>query len=111
MTQQLSASPGATTYEALDVPHFDAANWKRSCETDEKLARLFVFYGRKDDQEMEAIARKLQANGDLGALCELMECYDSNAEWHRSAVDAYSAMAARILIVLDRVVNGTKRAA
>lgn len=59
--------PGAATYDALDVPRFDVANWKRRCETDEKLVRLFVFHGRKNDLEMEAMARKLQENGDLGS--------------------------------------------
>ena len=60
---------------------------------------------------METIARKLQENGDLGALCELMESFDDDARWHRDATDSYDTIAARLLIVLNRVVNGTKRAA
>ena len=103
--------PGAATYDALNVPQFDAATWKHNVENSEKLTRLLVFYGRKDDRGMEEIARKLQENGDLGALCELMESFDDVARWHRDAHDSYNAMATRLLIVLDRVVNGTKRAA
>ncbi len=103
-------APGAATYDALDVPDFDPATWKHNVENSEKLLRLLVFYGRKNDREMEEVARKLQADGDLDAFCELMEAYGSIAAWHRDAVDACSAMVARIVVVLDRVVNGTKRA-
>ena len=51
------------------------------------------------------------AGGDRGidAFTTLPESYAKAAQWHRDVAKGFDAMATRLLIVLDRIVNRTMR--